>query len=685
MLLAFGWIVFAHTVEVNARIAIFAVSSGLALAGLVWWNSRVAHEEHERFLMLTRATRDPVWDWNMITDEVWLSENIERAFGWSAGALANRQWVRERIHPDDAARVLESFEAAVSSGAATWTCEYRFLCQDGGYRDILQRALLVRERDGRPVRMIGTMLDLTQRIATERALRERGLELERINARLAAAEGRFRQVFEGTASGMLIVSPEGDISMVNEAAGEIFGYELEELVTLPIDSVLPPDIDGEAVLSDDSSAFPPITGGRHVLGFHKDGRRVPVELVLSPIEGDDGVMTIASVSDLTARRAAEAALRERNAELGQANAELARANAELERFAQVASHDLQEPLRTVSSFVQLLAKRYSEHLDDTGRRYINYAVDGAERMRALIHALLAYSRLERQEAPVDAEVSLPKIVARVQSDLHAAIASSHAEITSDELPVIAGNEGQLAQLLLNLIGNAIKYRRGKPPRIHVGASDQGDHWRISVADNGIGIEPKYFERIFVVFQRLHTREAYEGTGIGLALCKRIVERHGGRIWLESRPAEGSTFYFTMRKLADTPSQASAAPASAATQASPALVSPAEAAAVPAPGAESTAVAAPPTPPSAAPTAAVAAPGPAAPASLRAGADLPAAVAAPGAATPDGPAEQWSRVESFERIASLERLATAAERPPSPLPDEVSLVASLRAKPNPPPS
>ncbi len=636
LLLAFGWIVFAHTVEINAGIAIFAVSSGLVLAALVWWNSEAARNEHERFLMLTRATRDPVWDWNLVTDQAWLSENVERAFGWSARELANRQWIYDRIHPDDLARVRASFDAAVRGESTTWTCEYRFRCKDDSYRDILQRALLVYDREGQPVRMLGTMLDLTLRIAIERALRERGLELERINTRLAAAERRFRQVFEGTASGMLIVSPQGDISMVNEAAGEIFGYELEELVTLPIDYVLPPDIDDDSALTEEEGGIAPIVGGRNVLGFHKDGHLVPVELVLSPIEGDDGAMTIASVSDLTARRAAEAALRERNAELGHANTELARANAELERFAQVASHDLQEPLRTVSSFVQLLAKRYGEHLDETGRRYINYAVDGAERMRALIHALLAYSRLERQEVPTDAEVALPKILARVQSDLHAAITSTRAEITSEELPTVVGNEGQLAQLLLNLIGNAIKYRRDEPPRVHVSAFDEGDHWRVSVADNGIGIEPKYFERIFVVFQRLHTREIYEGTGVGLAICKRIVERHGGRIWLDSRPGEGSTFHFTVRKPAELSSAGDAEPVPARA-ASPA------------------------------------------PLRLLEGVAQPATVQPP------------SRVSDLEHIASLERLAIPTERPAPALRDDASSPSpssqpSTRStKPPPPPS
>jgi signal transduction histidine kinase len=227
-------------------------------------------------------------------------------------------------------------------------------------------------------------------------------------------------------------------------------------------------------------------------------------------------------------------------------AELERSNSDLERFAQIASHDLQEPLRTISSFVQLIAKRYGDKLDDNGARYIHYAVDGAERMRGLINALLAYSRVDRLDAPINAEVSLAEVVARVRADLRTAIAESHAELTCDELPVVQGNEIQLTQVLLNVISNAVKYRGSEAPRIHIAATREEPGWKISVRDNGIGIDPRYFERIFIVFQRLHTREAYEGTGVGLAICKRIVERHGGRIWVESEPGTGSTFHFTLK-------------------------------------------------------------------------------------------------------------------------------------------
>ncbi|QRN96423.1 PAS domain-containing protein [Archangium violaceum] len=224
--------------------------------------------------------------------------------------------------------------------------------------------------------------------------------------------------------------------------------------------------------------------------------------------------------------------------------ELARSNADLEQFAYVASHDLQEPLRMVASYVQLLSRRYKGKLDADADEFIHYAVDGANRMQALINDLLAYSRVgTRGKEPQP--VSLEKCAARALSHLRLAQEETGAELTVEPLPWVKGDETQLAQLLQNLVGNALKFRGDKPPRIRVSATRQDDTVTVSVEDNGIGIEPQYYERIFAIFQRLHGKEEYPGTGIGLSICKKIVERHGGRIWVESTPGQGSTFRFTL--------------------------------------------------------------------------------------------------------------------------------------------
>jgi signal transduction histidine kinase len=228
--------------------------------------------------------------------------------------------------------------------------------------------------------------------------------------------------------------------------------------------------------------------------------------------------------------------------------ELRRSNAELEQFAYVASHDLQEPLRKVASFCQMLERKYSDQLDDRGRQYIDFAVDGAKRMQVLINDLLSFSRVGRLERP-ETSVSMRSALERAMFSLSQLREDTGAEVTSDELPELRGDQTQFTQLMQNLIGNSIKFHGDDPPRVHIGARRDGDMWEFSCSDNGIGIEAKYADRIFLIFQRLHPQDVYTGTGIGLAMCKKIVEHHGGRIWLEtSAPDEdhpGTTIRWTL--------------------------------------------------------------------------------------------------------------------------------------------
>lgn len=225
---------------------------------------------------------------------------------------------------------------------------------------------------------------------------------------------------------------------------------------------------------------------------------------------------------------------------------LERSNQELEQFAYVASHDLQEPLRMVSSYTQLLAQRYRGELDADANEFIGFAVDGANRMQQLINDLLAYSRVNTRGGPFD-PTDCSTALGRARANLSVAIEESGALVTNDDLPTLWADKTQLVQVFQNLIGNAIKFRGEQPPRVHVSARQEGDEWLFSIRDNSIGIDAQYFERIFVIFQRLHGRE-HTGTGIGLAICQRIVERHGGRIWVESEPGKGSIFYFTIPKI-----------------------------------------------------------------------------------------------------------------------------------------
>jgi light-regulated signal transduction histidine kinase (bacteriophytochrome) len=312
--------------------------------------------------------------------------------------------------------------------------------------------------------------------------------------------------------------------------------------------------------------------------LRKDGSRVPILLGAAMFEEDDqdAENGVAFVLDLTERKRTEAALRtahdelearveERTADLQRSNRqleveirerrqaeailaqrseELARSNAELEQLAYVASHDLQEPLRMIASYLQLLERRFNDKLDDEGREFMGFAVDGAHRMQALIDDLLTYSRVGTRAVSLQPTDS-GKVAAMVLHGLQVAIRETGATVDCGPLPVVAADPVQLAQLFQNLVANAIKFHGDAPPEIRIRAQEQEGAWCFSVQDNGIGIAPEYFDRIFVMFQRLHVRREYPGTGIGLAICKKIVERHGGHIWVESVPGQGTTFRFTI--------------------------------------------------------------------------------------------------------------------------------------------
>ena len=312
--------------------------------------------------------------------------------------------------------------------------------------------------------------------------------------------------------------------------------------------------------------------------YLRDGQEIWVQTLKTPIKDKKGTITglLGIFWEITERKRMEEALlkardeleervEERTTELSKANtllkkeiaerkqaeeklkryaSELERSNQELQQFAYVASHDLQEPLRMVASYTQLLAKRYKGKLDSDADEFIAYAVDGATRMQALINDLLTYSRVGtkgKDFKPIDCKT----VLERTLDNLKKAVEESRAELTYEPLPTVMADDVQLGQLFQNLIGNAIKFRSEESPHIHISAERNEDKWIFSVGDNGIGIDPEFTERIFIIFQRLHKRRDYPGTGIGLAVCKKIVERHGGRIWVESKPEKGSTFYFTI--------------------------------------------------------------------------------------------------------------------------------------------
>ena len=383
--------------------------------------------------------------------------------------------------------------------------------------------------------MINELFELRQRI-TE--LEKTEAVCKRAEEALKISETRYRRLFESAKDGILLLDTEtGQITDVNPHLMVMLGYSREEFLGKRLWDIGPfKDIEESKVAFQELQKKEYIRYG-HLPLETKDGKRVDVEFVSNVYLVDRQKMTQCNIREITERKRAED-------ELKQKTDELIRSNKELEQFAYVASHDLQEPLRMVTSYVQLLARRYKDKLDGDADEFIAFAVDGAIRMQRMIDDLLIYSRVGtrgKEFRPTDCEAILQQSLDNLKVSIH----EKGARVTHDSLPTVMADYFQLIQLFQNLISNAIKFYGDEPPQIHVSASRNGNRWIFSVCDNGIGIAPEFTERIFILFQRLHEREKYPGTGIGLAICKKIVERHGGRIWVESEPAKGSKFYFTI--------------------------------------------------------------------------------------------------------------------------------------------
>ena len=385
-------------------------------------------------------------------------------------------------------------------------------------------------------------------------------------ARKASSDqaARIKGIVDSVVDAIITISPRGNIESFNTAAEKIFGYSAEEVMGKNVKMLMPApyqqEHDGYLQNYRESGRKKIIGIGREVVGKRKDGSTFPMELAVSEVQLKEQRLFTGVVRDITERKEAEqqqAALNMKIAfqaqEIAQNNTALKNSNEELKQFAYVASHDLQEPLRKVNSFCQLLQDEYSDQLDENAQSYIRFAVDGAKRMRNLVSDLLDFSRVETQGKPLE-PTDVNEAYCQAIENLRLNIEENDATITADPLPSIQADRDQLVRLFQNLIGNAIKYRGESPPEIQVRVQEQDFEWVISIQDNGIGMESQYYERIFVMFQRLHARDEYTGTGIGLAICKRIVDRLNGRIWVESEPGTGSTFFISVPKLENIPSE-----------------------------------------------------------------------------------------------------------------------------------
>ena len=424
------------------------------------------------------------------------------------------------VHPEDSSRVQDIARNIIKKDVST-DYEYQIITRSGETKWVRETVGRINCKGKRAV--AGYLVDISQ----ERGFRE-----------------REQRLLSNIWLGILRSTPAGRFVFVNEAFCNITGYSAEELYKMNIAQLYVESADRDRFVSEMTSEQGNVT--REIHWKRKDGEEflAMVRLTVDRDSRGDVKHYDSIVEDITEFRRIEAAEKARQKELEETLARLEWANRELKHFAYVTSHDLQEPLRMVSSFTQLLAKKYHGQLDEDADEFIGYAVEGAERMQRLLNDLLVYSRVTtrgKEFEPTDVEDALHQ----ARANLKLAIDERDAEITQEPLPTVIGDSTQLVQLFQNLIANAIKFCKDSKPEIHISAKHDGDSWVFSVRDNGIGIDPQYFDRIFIIFQRLHGRTEYPGTGAGLAICKNIVERHHGRIWVESEEGKGATFYFTI--------------------------------------------------------------------------------------------------------------------------------------------
>ncbi len=497
--------------------------------------AELALAESEAKLRITFAT---------MVDGIVLTGLDERVTDCNEAILRLTQRSREEIigkpfldifvAPEFRSQILETMPELLEKGAVrTYS---KLLRKNGESVDLEANVSVIKDAAGQPTAFLTVTRDVTERKKAELALAE--------------SEAKLSITFATMADGIVIVGLDGRVTDCNEAILRLTQRSREEIIGKPSADLFAPEFRSQIPNARKflvGAILARTEHGRREKGtvrtdsqlLRKNGKSVDIEANISVIEDAAGqpAALLVVARDVSERKQMEQ-------QLDNTLADLKRSNAELEQFAYIASHDLQEPLRMITSYIQIIEEDYKGKLDADADQYITFTVEGAKRMQMVIDDLLAYSRVGMRGEPFT-PTSMSSVLSKAIANLEVAIEESHAVVTHDQLPTVLGDESQLIQLFQNLVGNAIKFRGDGAPIIHVGVEETPEDWVFSVRDNGVGIDMKYAERIFTIFQRLHAREEYPGTGIGLAVVKKIVERHGGRIWVESTPAKGSTFYFTL--------------------------------------------------------------------------------------------------------------------------------------------
>jgi len=480
-------------------------------------SEKLLQESEEQLERAQKIAHLGSWELDLINNRLIWSDEVYRIFGLKPQEFAaTYEAFLEAIHPEDRSIVDNAYSSSIREGRDNYEIEHRVINKSTGETRIVQeKCEHIRDKSGKIIQSIGMIQDITERREAEDSV--------------VRAKEEWERTFNSVPDMIAILDDKHQIIQVNEAMSRRLGLKAEQCIGLPCYKC----VHG---LSEPPNFCP------HSLTL-KDGHQ-HIEEVYENKLGGYFLVSTTPLFDKKGKMIGDVHVARDITELKRAELELKRSNENLEQFAYVASHDLQEPLRMMASYSELLEKRYKDKLDKDANEFIEFIVDGAKRLQKLINDLLAYSRIGRTDKSAG-EVDCNTILGKVINSMHAYMEESGAIITNDELPTLIGNESNFVQLFQNLIGNAIKFRKQEPPQVHISAKKENNEWLFSVKDNGIGIEPQYKDRIFLIFQRLHARVEYPGTGIGLSICKKIVETLGGKIWVESEYGKGSTFYFTI--------------------------------------------------------------------------------------------------------------------------------------------
>jgi PAS domain S-box-containing protein len=495
-------------------------------------------ESEERLRLAQTLGNVGVWDWNTVTNELHFTPELEQLYGLNKGTIKSYEDWRQLTHPDDIGKIEAERDEKIANHEP-FDLEFRVLHKSGQKHWLSAKGGAIYNDEGDVLRVLGINTDITERKKADKKIQDLIEQLQQANEEYRKSEDRFQTLADNIPNLAWMANAEGWIFWYNKQWYEYTGTTLEEMQGWGWQKVHHPDY-VDSITEEWNTKLKNEEPYDNIFPLKgKDGNYRWFLTRVTPIRDAQGnlIRWFGTNTDVTERI-------NREEELEITMNDLEHSNKELEQFAYITSHDLREPLRMITSFLQLLERRYKDQLDQDANEFIGFAVDGAKRLDAMTNDLLQYSKITSEKREVT-QVNFERVLEYALTNLKVPIEENKAVITHDPLPTINGDEQLKVQLFQNIIGNAIKYRSEKTPEIHISATKEKNHYLFSIKDNGIGISPEHLERIFTIFQRLHTNEEYEGTGIGLAIAQKIVHQQGGQIWVESEIGKGTTFYFTI--------------------------------------------------------------------------------------------------------------------------------------------